>query len=627
MNPDTIATKNWIDRLLIHFGDTKIAAVGPVSNYVAGYQKMELYRKNIPNNVALNEITKLIYNENKGKSVNTKLLIGFCVAIRRSVLDELGLLDEKLFLGNDDLELSWRFRLNGYNLKVATDTFIYHEGQQSFNTKPKEITSSLVQKSTDALYSKLQEHYGVNNVPSPNELWDINWFTPTNPQFNSSSKLLDKKNDYAIVSSKDSILESESENSVSIIILTYNAVEYTKQFYDSLVETTDLDYKLIIIDNSSSDGTKEYINSISAKNKNVKLILNDSNIGFPAAVNQGIQCANSKYILIANNDIILTKDWLSRLIQIAKSDNRIGIVGPISNEVSGVQKDKEANYKTIDEMHLYAASVSEKNKNKITQFPRVAFLCTLIKKEVVEKIGGLDERFTPGNFEDDDFCLRAQLAGYKTVIANDVFIHHYGSKSFKADGERKYIDRLKTNHKIFVDKWGADPDQIWLQKKAFNQSRSLFISINNDEFIKNFERAQKNIEDKEYEYSLIQLEKACLEFENSNKASSLISKEDLLMLTANVALIIKDLEKAKQYFEETLKLNPTSSDACFGLGQVFYQAEMFEQSKTMLEWAIKNNRENQTALEALKTVNQILTLPENHNSLFETEIAQVESER
>lgn len=331
--------------------------------------------------------------------------------------------------------------------------------------------------------------------------------------------------------------------------------------------------------------------------------------------------------MIANNDIILTKDWLSRLIQIAKSDGRVGIVGPISNEVSGVQKDKEANYKTIDEMHLYAASVSEKNKNKITQFPRVAFLCTLIKKEVIEKIGGLDERFTPGNFEDDDFCLRAQLAGYKTVIANDVFIHHYGSKSFKADGERKYIDRLKTNHKIFVDKWGADPDQIWLQKKTFNQSRSLFISINKDEFIKNFERAQKHIEDKEYDYALIQLEKACLEFENSNKAFSLISKEDLLMLTANVALIIKDLEKAKQYFEETLKLNPSSSEACFGLGQVFYQAEMFEQSKTMLEWAIKNNRENQTALEALKTVNQILTLPENHNSLFETEIAQVESER
>lgn len=193
LNPDTIVTKNWTDRLLFHFSDLKIAAVGPVSNYVAGYQKMELYLKNIPDNVALTEITQLIYNENNEKSVNTKLLIGFCVAIRKSVLDELGMLDENLFLGNDDLELSWRFRLNGYSLKVATDTFIYHEGQQSFNTKPKEITNNLVQQSTDALYSKLQEHYGVNNVPTPNELWDINWFTPSSSKFNPSSKLLDKK--------------------------------------------------------------------------------------------------------------------------------------------------------------------------------------------------------------------------------------------------------------------------------------------------------------------------------------------------------------------------------------------------------------------------------------------------
>ncbi|MBK7632416.1 MAG: hypothetical protein IPJ23_17275 [Ignavibacteriales bacterium] len=56
-------------------------------------------------------------------------------------------------------------------------------------------------------------------------------------------------------------------------------------------------------------------------------------------------------------------------------------MGPISNEVSGVQKDKEANYKTIDEMHLYASAAKEKNKNKVMQFPRVAFLCTLIKQK------------------------------------------------------------------------------------------------------------------------------------------------------------------------------------------------------------------------------------------------------
>lgn len=415
----------------------------------------------------------------------------------------------------------------------------------------------------------------------------------------------------------------EQSPRVSIIVPIYNQANYSMEFLSSLIQKTKLDYEIIIIDNASSDNSA---NLIQEKYPQVIIIRNENNYGFPQAINQGIQVSRGRYILIANNDIVLTQNWLERLIEIAETDSKIGIVGPISNEVSGVQKDKDANYKTIDEMHLYAATVRSKNKNKITHFPRVAFLCTLIKREVINKIGGLDERFSPGNFEDDDFCLRAQLAGFKTVIAYDVFIHHYGSKSFKADGEKKYIDRLKTNLKIFVDKWNADPDEIWLKGKPFNQKRSLFISVNKDEFLKCFERAHKNIEDKEYGLALNSLELALCEFDKSDAAISIMQKIDLLMLTANVSLILKDLESAKNYFEETLKLNPSSSDACFGLGQVFYQAEMFEQSKTMFEWAVKNNSRNQKAIDALKLVNQNLSLPENHNSLFENEMIPVESE-
>ncbi|MBK7632425.1 MAG: hypothetical protein IPJ23_17325 [Ignavibacteriales bacterium] len=315
------------------------------------------------------------------------------------------------------------------------------------------------------------------------------------------------------------------------------------------------------------------------------------------------------------------------MIKVAESENSIGIVGPISNEVSGVQKDKEANYKSINEMHIYAKSIKEKNKDKYFQFPRVAFLCTLIKREVIEKIGGLDERFTPGNFEDDDYCLRTQLAGFKTVVAQDVFIHHFGSKSFKAEGEKKYAERLKTNRGIFVNKWGADPDEIWLRNKSFNHQRSLFISIDRDDFVKRFKRAQNNIKDKEFDLALNNIESAVKHFESSDNAVSIISKEDLLMLAANISLVVKDLEKAKFYFEEALKLNPASSDACFGLGQVFYQTEMFEESKTMIEWAVKNNPENAKAVEALKSVNEVLSLPENHNSLLESLVEQVEVEK
>ena len=626
LNPDTIATENWLDKLIFHFNESNIAAVGPLSNYVAGYQKMELHLKKIPENVSLNEIANILFEENKESSVETKLLIGFCIAIRKDVLDELGLLDENLFLGNDDLELSWRLRINGYKLKVATDTFIYHEGQQSFNSKPKQVTNNLVQESTDALYLKLQEHYGANNVPDPKELWNINWFTPTNASFNSSTKILDRNPNIRMSSDNQETKCCEKEKSVSIIVLTYNGLCYTKQFYESLDKSTNSDHEIIFIDNASTDKTKEYLKSISTNSKNIKVIFNDLNLGFPAAVNQGIQAAKGKYIVIANNDIVFTEGWLERLIEVAESDNKIGIVGPISNEVSGVQIDKEANYKTINEMHLYAKVVKGKNKESVFEFPRVAFLCTLIKREVIDKIGGLDERFTPGNFEDDDFCLRAQLANYKTVIAQDVFIHHYGSKSFKADGEKKYFERLKINHKIFVKKWDADPDEIWLKQKSFNHNRSLFISINTDEFVKHFERAKNYITDKEFDLALNELELSIEKFDSSEKADLTISIEDLFILTANISLVLKNLEKAKSHFEEALKLNPSSSEACFGLGQVFYQAEMYEESKSMFEWAVKNNPEYLKAFEALKSVNEILTLPQNHNSLFEEVATQVEVE-
>lgn len=418
-------------------------------------------------------------------------------------------------------------------------------------------------------------------------------------------------------------ISSESEINVSIIIPTFNQIHFTKQTLESIYNSTKFIPEIIIVDNASTDETVKIIKKDFPE---ILLIENKENLGFPKAINQGIQAASGKHILIANNDIVLTESWLDRLIEVAESDNKIGIVGPISNEVSGLQKDKEANYKSIEEMHLYGAASREKNKNKVIHFPRVAFLCTLIKRELLEKIGGLDERFSPGNFEDDDFCLRAQLAGYKTVIAQDVFIHHYGSKSFKADGEKKYIDRLKTNREIFVIKWGADPEEIWIKQKSFNHNRSLYISIDTDEFIKNFERAGKHIEDKEYNYALSELELSLNNFDSSSKSYSIISKADLSILTANMALILKDLEKAETYFESALKLNPSSSEACFGLGQVFYQAEMFEQSKAMIEWAIKNNPNNKMAIEALISVNEVLSLPAEHNSLFNEVEMNVETE-
>jgi GT2 family glycosyltransferase/glycosyltransferase involved in cell wall biosynthesis len=400
----------------------------------------------------------------------------------------------------------------------------------------------------------------------------------------------------------------------SIITLTYNGLEFTEKFYESLLHSGIDDYELIIIDNASTDETSQYLKQISSQNEKVKVISNDMNLGFPAAVNQGIIASKGKYIVVANNDIVFTKGWLNRLMEIANDDNKIGLVGPISNEVSGLQVDKKAKYNSLMEMHNYADKIRVTNQGEIFNFPRIAFLCTLIKKEVIEKIGGLDERFTPGNYEDDDFCLRAQLAGYKTVIAKDVFIHHFGSKSFKANGEQKYAERLEINKNKFIDKWGVTPDELWLLNKEI-KPHQVYYPINKNHFIQYFQRARVYIADQEFSFALEALMLALKYYKSSEKRELPISENDLLNLAGNIALINNDLETARICFEKELSLMPTSSFACIGLGELFLAQSLNENAKTMFEWAVKNDPSNKNALELLCRVNLSLGFEEYHNSL------------
>jgi tetratricopeptide (TPR) repeat protein len=234
---------------------------------------------------------------------------------------------------------------------------------------------------------------------------------------------------------------------------------------------------------------------------------------------------------------------------------------------------------------------------------------------VIEKIGGLDERFTPGNYEDDDFCLRAQLAGYKTVIAKDVFIHHYGSKSFKADGEKVYAKQLEINKQKFVDKWGVTPDELWLQNKTITPKQIMF-PINKNKFIQFFERSRIQITDKDYLLALESLKNAIEHYGEIDAGKYGVSTTEVLDLAGNIGLIVGEIEKAKEYFEQELSLNPNSSQACVGLGEIFFQQGQHDNAKIMFEWAIKNDPNNSAAIQSLSRVNEIMGVEINHNSLM-----------
>ncbi|WP_203289888.1 glycosyltransferase family 2 protein [Metabacillus sp. cB07] len=256
----------------------------------------------------------------------------------------------------------------------------------------------------------------------------------------------------------------------SIIILTHNGLSYTKKCLASLMEHTPEKIEIIVVDNASSDGTIAYLESLSG----IILIKNNENKGFPAGCNQGLNKAAGEYIVLLNNDTVVTKEWLKRLKWCLDHQPQAGIAGPRSNLVLPHQAVRQVPYHSMEQMHNFANEFSQKNNQQGFQASHLSGLCMIFKHSLVEAIGGFDERFSPGYFEDTDFSLRARIYGKKLWVANDVFIHHYGNSSFKTNRTLQ-IKTVKNSEKQFKEKWNIqDLSKIARtadREKPFNPER------------------------------------------------------------------------------------------------------------------------------------------------------------
>lgn len=248
---------------------------------------------------------------------------------------------------------------------------------------------------------------------------------------------------------KDILVRNNIFNKVSIIILTFNNLDYTKKCIESIKNyTVEGSYEIIIVDNNSQDGTRSWL----LEQQDLKLILNNENLGFPKGCNQGIKAAGEKNdILLLNNDIIVTSNWLTNMQRALYSSIEIGAVGPVSNSINYNQQ-IVTEYNNIYEMQNFAREFNVSDDNKWKETLKLIGYCMLIKREVINEVGLLDERFTPGNFEDDDYSFRIIEGGYKLLLCRDTFIHHYGSMSFNL--RKDFNEILKLNSLKFKDKWG-----------------------------------------------------------------------------------------------------------------------------------------------------------------------------
>ena len=129
----------------------------------------------------------------------------------------------------------------------------------------------------------------------------------------------------------------------------------------------------------------------------------------------------------------------------------------MSNDVCGKQKAGNVGYKKMKDVESFAKRWRKDHEGRSFVTNKIAGFCLLIKRAVIDWIGGLDEQFLIGTYEDDDFCIRAILSGYELRIAEDVFIHHTGSVTF-AEAKMDYEKISRKNWEVFKKKWKLPPD-------------------------------------------------------------------------------------------------------------------------------------------------------------------------
>jgi len=245
----------------------------------------------------------------------------------------------------------------------------------------------------------------------------------------------------------------------SIIIPTYNKLDFLRQCIDSIRKYTEVPYEIIVVDNASTDGTRDYLKSSALE---VRYHVDDHNRGFAGAVNIGLMMAKGKTIVVLNNDIIVTKNWLSNMLRCLHSDEHIGVVGPTTNYISGDQR-IDVPYSTIADMHRFAEQYNTSDPRKWQRTDRLVGFCFLFRRSLLEQTGYMDEGYEVGNFEDDDWVVRVRLQNLALIIARDTFIHHFGSQSMKELGTQFHAVNER-NQMFFTQKWSNPYDLIYQVK-------------------------------------------------------------------------------------------------------------------------------------------------------------------
>ena len=250
-----------------------------------------------------------------------------------------------------------------------------------------------------------------------------------------------------------SVVADGGAPSVSIVTLTRNGLAVTKLCLTTLIANTDYpDYEVIVVDNGSTDGTRDYLRDLAQVHPHIKPMLYEENLGFAAGNNQALAVASGDTIVLLNNDTIVPPGWLRGMVR-HLDDPAIGLVGPTSNRC-GNEAEIETRYRTYGGLLSFADTHQRHSNREFTDIRTAIMYCVGMRRDVLEQVGRLDERFEIGMFEDDDYAMRVREAGYRVGYASDLFVHHFGQASIGQLAESgEYGPLFHANRQRFEEKW------------------------------------------------------------------------------------------------------------------------------------------------------------------------------
>lgn len=233
-------------------------------------------------------------------------------------------------------------------------------------------------------------------------------------------------------------------SSCTIILPVFNGLSLVIDCLESVRAWTDLEqHRMLIVDDCSDASTQAFLESTAREHANIRVLRNDTNLGFLAACNRGLASAETEAALLLNSDVVVSPGWLEAMLGCMNRDPRIAAVNPLTNRAEQISLDLPpgSNFLGMNE------TLARGEGAALDVVTPVGF-CLLLRRAALDEVGGFDPVYGRGYCEESDLCMRLLQAGWRTVVADDVYVYHRGGGTF-VDRDQRY----QVNRRIFDQRW------------------------------------------------------------------------------------------------------------------------------------------------------------------------------